>query len=77
MAAFMDDGIARGDFYPHDKTVAMQIASVMCSDDGQSIPVTEQDLYDRERAAFIRLAQTPQTRARIYSLLHEGGAVRN
>ncbi len=77
MAAFMDDGIARGDFYPHDKFVAMQIASVMCSDDGHSIPVTEQDLYDRERAAFIRLAQTPQTRARIFSLLHEGGAVRN
>ncbi len=77
MAAFMDEGVARGDFYPHDKTVAMQIASVICSDDGQSTPASEQDLYDRERAAFVRLAQTPQTRARIHGLLHEGGAVRN
>ena len=77
MSAFMDEGIARNDFYPHDKTVAMQIASVMCSDDGQEQHVTEQDLYDRERAAFIRLAKTPETRARIYSLLHLGGAVRN
>ena len=77
MAAFMDEGIERGDFYPHDKTVAMQIASVMCSDDGQPILASEQDLYDRERAAFVRLAQTPQTRARIHGLLHEGGAVRN
>ncbi|ASJ71526.1 3-hydroxyacyl-CoA dehydrogenase/enoyl-CoA hydratase family protein [Granulosicoccus antarcticus] len=77
MGTFMDEGVARGDFYPHDKTVAMQIASVMCSEDGQSVEVSEQDLYDRERAAFIRLAQTPETRARIYSLLHAGGAVRN
>lgn len=77
MSAFMDDGITRKDFYPHDKTVAMQIASVMCSDDGQIQSATEQDLYDRERAAFLRLAQTPETRARIYSLLHQGGAVRN
>ncbi|MFK7856255.1 MAG: 3-hydroxyacyl-CoA dehydrogenase NAD-binding domain-containing protein [Granulosicoccus sp.] len=77
MAAFMDDGISRKDFYPHDKTVAMQIATVMCADNGQEQSATEQDLYDRERAAFIRLAQMPETRERIYSLLHLGGAVRN
>jgi 3-hydroxyacyl-CoA dehydrogenase len=77
MAAFMDDGIGRGDFYPHDKTVAMEIATVMCSDDGQAQAADEQTLYDRERAAFIRLAKTPQTRERIHSLLHGGGAIRN
>ena len=77
MAAFMDDGIKRGDFFAHDKTVAMQIATVICTDDGVETEASEQDLYDRERAAFVRLAQTPQTRARIHSLLHEGGAVRN
>lgn len=77
MAAFMDEGIDRGDFFPHDKTVAMQIASIMCSDDGREAVASESDLYARERSAFIRLAKTPQTRARIHSLLHEGGAVRN
>lgn len=77
MSAFMDEGVARNDFYPHDKTVAMHIASIMCSDDGQELGVSEQDLYDRERAAFICLAKTPETRARIHSLLHLGGAVRN
>lgn len=77
MNAFMDEGIARKDFYPHDKTVAMQIASIICSEDGSEQPATEQDLYRREREAFIRLAKTPETRARIYGLLHEGGAVRN
>lgn len=77
MGAFMDAGIERGDFYAHDKTVAMQIATVMCADDGQSVAMSEQGLYDRERAAFIRLAQTDQTRARIHALLHEGGVIRN
>ena len=77
MAAFMDEGVAKGDFFPHDKTVAMQIASIMCSDDGVEQDATEQDLYKRERDAFIRLAKTPETRARIYGLLHGGGAVRN
>lgn len=77
MSAFMDAGIERGDFYAHDKAVAMQIATVMCADDGQAVAASEQDLYDRERAAFIRLAQTSPTRARIHALLHEGGAIRN
>ncbi len=77
MATFMDEGVARGDFYPHDKTVAMEIATIMCSDDGSEVALSESDLYARERAAFIRLAKTPETRTRIYSLLHQGGAVRN
>ncbi|MGQ7845914.1 3-hydroxyacyl-CoA dehydrogenase NAD-binding domain-containing protein [Granulosicoccus sp. 3-233] len=77
MTAFMDAGIERGDFMPHDKSVAMQIASVICRAEGESGTATEQEMYDRERAAFIRLAQTPQTRARIHALLHEGGVIRN
>ena len=77
MNAFMDEGVAKKDFYPHDKTVAMQIASIICSEDGIEQAATEQDLYRREREAFVRLAKTPESRARIYGLLHEGGAVRN
>ena len=34
MDAFMQEGIDRGDFMPHDKTVAMAIASVMLRGDG-------------------------------------------
>lgn len=77
MSAFMDDGIARGDFFAHDKTVAMGIASVICSNDGSVQTVSEQQMYQRERQAFVALAQTEQTRVRIHSLLHGGGAVRN
>lgn len=77
MSVFMDEGIARKDFYPHDKTVAMHIASILCSEDGAEQPASEQDMYRREREAFIRLAKTPESRARINGLLHQGGMVRN
>ncbi len=77
MSDFMDKGIASGDFYTHDKTVAMHIANVMCTDAGESMPVSEDDMYARERENFVKLAQTPQTRARIHHVLHVGGALRN
>ena len=77
MAAFMDAGIERGDFFAHDKTVAMRIASVICSQDGTSQVVSENQMYQREREAFVALAQTAQTRTRIHSLMNGGGTVRN
>ena len=77
MEAFMQEGIERGDFMPHDKTVAMAIASVMLRGDGDGETADEQELYARERAAFIRLAKTPPTHARISSMLDHGAAIRN
>ena len=60
MAGFMQDGIDRGDFLPHDKTVAMAIASIMVRGTGDAAVVDETELFARERAAFIRLAKTAQ-----------------
>jgi len=77
MSDFMDKGIASGDFFAHDKTVAMHIANVMCHVSGESITVSEDDMYARERENFVKLARTPQTRARIHHVLHVGGALRN
>jgi len=77
METFMQEGIDRGDFMPHDKTVAMAIASVMLRGDGDRETADEQELYARERAAFIRLAKTPQTYERITSMLDDGAAIRN
>ncbi len=77
MAAFMDQGIAEGNFFAHDKTVAMRIAAVICQNDGESVNVSEDDLYARERQNFVALAQTDLTRARIHHMLHVGGALRN
>ncbi len=78
MANFMQKGIDDGLFHPHDKTVAMQVAEIVVNGAGdEPLIVSEQDMYDRERRAFLHLAKTPQTRARITSLLDTGTAIRN
>lgn len=78
MAAFMDDGIKKGWFFPHDKTTAMTIATIVVNDTGDEVlEQTEDQMYARERAAFITLAKTPQTRERIVSMLDGDGAIRN
>ena len=77
MAAFMDDGIAKGMFFPHDKMVAMTIATIVVADENQAAEADEQMLYDRERRAFITLAKTEQTAQRIAHMLDGKGALRN
>ena len=77
MEDFMQQGIDRGDFFPHDKTVAMAIASIMLRGSGDGETADEAALYARERAAFIRLAQTSETHDRIRTMLDDGAAVRN
>ncbi len=78
MADFMQKGVDDGLFFPHDKTVAMQVATIVVNTDSDdSLHQNEQDLYDRERAAFLRLAKTGESHARIASLLDTGKAVRN
>ena len=79
MSNFMQDGIERNDFMPHDKTVAMAIAGVMLneSDSDADANADEQVLYARERRAFISLAKTEKTYARISSMLDEGVPIRN
>src|SRR6056300_1174282 len=77
MAGFMQDGVDRGDFMPHDKTVAMQIATIMVQSPDEDSPIDEDGLFARERDAFIRLAKTPETHARISAMLDDGAPVRN
>ena len=60
MDAFMADGVARGDFAPHNKVVAMQIATVIVARKDEARHSDEQALFDRERRAFLNLAK--QTR---------------
>ena len=74
----MDKGIKKGYFYPHDKTVAMGVASVIVNTENNAVKkVTEDDLFERERKAFINLAQTQKTYERISSLLEKGINLRN
>ena len=78
MAAFMDKGINDGLFFPHDKTVAMTVAEIVVNSDSEEpLEVSEDELFARERAAFIKLAKTNQTRERISVLLQTGTAPRN
>jgi len=77
MQAFMDKGVSAGNFTPHDATTAMEVATIVCADDGIETTVSEDDLYQRERQAFVRLAKTAETRARIEHLLAGHGALRN
>ena len=78
MSNFMQKGIDDGLFYPHDKIVAMQVAEIVVNSiSDNSLTVSEQDMYDRERRAFLVLAKTPKTIVRISSLLDTGEAIRN
>ena len=44
MAAFMDKGIADGLFFPHDKTTAMAIATIVTADEEEDVrTLTEED----------------------------------
>jgi 3-hydroxyacyl-CoA dehydrogenase len=77
MSDFMQTGVERGNFMPHDKLVAMTIAGVMIDTVGQNNEATENILYAREREAFIKLAKTNCTHERISSMLDYGTPVRN
>ena len=70
MEAYMADGLAKGWFKPHNKTTAMGIATIVVNTaSDEPLAVTEQDMFDRERAAFLRLAKTPGTKRWITAML--------
>jgi len=69
MGAFMDAGVERGDFRPHDRVVALTIGEAMTGDDGRERTIDEAESLARERAGFVRLAGTAETRRRIARLL--------
>jgi len=77
MKSFMEEGVGKGQFTSHDLTVAMQVATIVCADDGVEVEVSEDEMYKREREAFVRLAQTEESRARIEHLLAGFGTLRN
>ncbi|WP_418152495.1 hypothetical protein AB8615_00530 [Litorimonas sp. RW-G-Af-16] len=78
MVAWAEDMAAKGKLFPHDVYVSTRIAEILTGGDIAPGTVwTEQDLYDAERRAFLMLAKTPETQARIRTLLDDGKAVRN
>ncbi|MEM9330556.1 MAG: 3-hydroxyacyl-CoA dehydrogenase NAD-binding domain-containing protein [Pseudomonadota bacterium] len=78
MVEFLEGGREKGWFFDHDVTVATAIAKIVTGGDGANKDtVSELDMFARERASFIELAKTPETRERITQLLRNGKSIRN
>jgi len=78
LVEFLNDGRDKGHFMDHDVTVATAVARIVTGGEGSARDsVSERDMYVRERASFLDLAKTPQTRERIHMLLREGRSIRN
>jgi 3-hydroxyacyl-CoA dehydrogenase len=61
----------------HDVRIGRHVAHILCGGDGPPRMVTEQDILDLEREAFLSLLGTPETQARIEHMLKTGKPLRN
>ncbi len=61
----------------HDVLIGGKIAHVLSGGEGPPRMVTEQDILDLEREAFLSLLGTPETQARIRHMLETGKPLRN
>ena len=66
-----------GQITDYEVRLAHEIAYVLCGGDGPRREVTEQDILDLERDAFLRLLGTKETRERIEYMLKTGKPLRN
>ncbi len=71
--SFLESGQAS----PYDVTVGHNIAYVLCGGDGPPRTVTEQDILDLEREAFLKLLGNEKTQERIAYTLKTGKPLRN
>jgi 3-hydroxyacyl-CoA dehydrogenase len=69
---------ANGELTPHDVTVGTQIAMIVTGGDVDAgTQLSENDLLDLERKAFVSLGQTTETRDRMRHMLEHGSPLRN
>jgi len=66
-----------GQITDFEVTLAHEVAYVLCGGDGPPRQVTEQDILDLERDAFVRLLGTKETQERIGYTLKTGKPLRN
>ena len=78
MVEWLKKAQAKGHLTPHDVTTGSQIAMIVTGGDVDAgTEITEQDLFDLERKAFVTLSATAETRARIEHMLSFGSPLRN
>ena len=61
----------------HDMRIGRHVAYILCGGDGPPRDVTEQDILDLEREAFLSLLGTKETQDRIQYMLRTGKPLRN
>ena len=66
-----------GQITDHEVRIARELAYVLCGGDGPPREVSEQDILELEREAFLRLLGTKETQERIVHMLKTGKPLRN
>src|SRR5689334_25423093 len=66
-----------GQITDHEVRIAHELAFVLTGGDGPPRVVTERDILDLEREAFLRLLGTKETQERIAHMLKTGKPLRN
>jgi 3-hydroxyacyl-CoA dehydrogenase len=66
-----------GQITDHEVRIARELAYVLSGGDGPPRVVTEQDILDLEREAFLKLLGTKETQERIGYMLKTGKPLRN
>ena len=78
MREWLQRALEKGQLKPHDVTTGAQIAMIVTGGDVDAgTELSENDLCDLERKAFLTLARTAETRARIEFMLEHGTPLRN
>jgi 3-hydroxyacyl-CoA dehydrogenase len=66
-----------GQITEHEVRIARELAYVLTGGDGPPRPVTERDILDLEREAFLKLLGTKETQERLQYTLKTGKPLRN
>ncbi len=78
MQDWLAEAHAKGLLTPHDVTTGTQIGMIVTGGDiDAGTELTENDLFDLERKAFLALGRTTETRQRIEFMLEHGTPLRN
>jgi len=78
MIEWLNKAHTRGYLTPHDVTTGTQIAMIVTGGDvSAGTEMSEEELFALERKAFVTLAKTAETRARVEHMLTFGAPLRN
>jgi 3-hydroxyacyl-CoA dehydrogenase len=78
MVKWLEKSHSDGKLTPHNVVVATELARIVTGGEVAAGTIfSEQDLYDAERTAFLKLIATDATRERINSMLDTGSVVQN